>query len=232
MTDALTRWSISLGIGVFTLLGLVAGFHFATGDALRESFSSAVDQLVPERAVLDAAIEFDSYDTDEHVHLAQLLQDADVEREVGCGPYFYHGDVGHPTHVCQIDAYLPEALNIFDANANVHRDDFTLTVGEYHSKYEDILLAADTIRVQTDNGPQNATYEGGGTFTLSFLDQVRTPAHSAPWQFALAAVPAGVVWLALAGVAGVVAIVASVLIRQRPTEQVETVGVEFFDDKL
>lgn len=232
MTDGLTRWSIALGVGAVALMGALGGFYAAAGDAQRESFRSAIDQLVPERASFDATVELDTYDLEEYGQFADLLQRADVERTIDCGGYEPIGGVFHPAHVCTADAHLTDALTLFGANADVVRDDYTLTVGKYRSPYEDILLAADTVRIETASGTQNVTYEGGGTFALTFLERAPSAATSEPWQFALASVPYGVIWLTALAVGGIATVVASVLIRQRREQAVETVGVEFFDGKL
>lgn len=232
MMDGLTRWSIALGVGAIVGLAALGGYNVASTDAKQESLNAAIDQLMPDQAVLDATFEFDTFDRAELSEIIELIVESDVEGVWTCGGYQPIGEAFHPAHVCAGGASLTAALDLYDANANVIRDDFTLTVGKYSSPYKDLLVAADTVIVDTTDGVKNATYEGNGTFTLTFMDRGPTHSHSAPWQFALAAVPAWAVFLTAGGIAGLLTVLVSGLIRQKEEEPVETVGVEYFDEVL
>ena len=223
--DNLTRWGIGLGAGIFAGMAALGAHHIVTADAKNDMFSYAVDQLVPDFAELDVVIEYDTYDIDQFVEMAQLLQDADVERSFGCGS----GVVTNPAHVCAADAVIPGGLHLTNANADVVRENYALTVGEYRSEYEDILTRAGSVLVDTGTGLRPVTYEGGGTFTLGYLGKSLSNTKSEPWQFAVAAVPYTPVWLGAGALAAVVAVLVAGCFRPREEPAVEEAGVEFFD---
>lgn len=230
--DSLTRWSIALGVGVFAGLGLFAGYHLATVDAQKESLNYAVEQLVPDRGELDVAVEFDTYDIYELSDFVAMVDEAGLEQVIDCGGYQHIGEVFHPAHGCTVDFEIPEALDLYDGTADVIRSDFSLTVGKYRSEYQDILLAADTVKVTTDAGEQNATFEGGHTFTLAFLERGTFNTGIEPWQFAVSVVPYPAIWLTVAAAGGIVTILATLIIRPRREEKLaeaDTVGIEAFD---
>lgn len=226
--DNLTRWAIGLGAGVAVGMTALGAHHFATFDAKNETFSYALQQVTPENKELDVIVEFDSYDIEPFVEIAQLLQDANVERSIGCGS----GVVSNPAHVCTADATIPDGLHLTQAKADVVRDDYALTIGEYRSEYEDILTRAGTILVDTGTGLRPVTYEGGGTFTLGFLGQSPKAGKSESWQFAVAAVPYTPVWLAAGALGAVVTVLVAGCFRPREEPAPVEVGVEFFDDLL
>jgi len=222
--DNFTRWSIGLGAGIFAGLAALGAHHVVTSDARQQSYSYAVDQLVPNYAELDVVVEFDTYDTERFVTMAQLLQDADVPREIGCGGY------PNPAHVCATDATIPGGLRLINASADVVRDDYSLTVGEYRSEYEEILARAASVLVDTGTGLRPVTYEGGGRFTLGYLGHSPSHGQNEPWQFALAAVPILTVWLGAGALAALVTVLVTGCFRPREEPEVEEVGVEFFDE--
>ena len=222
--DSLTRWSIGLGVGAFLGMAVLGANYWVTAEAKDESFGQSLRQIGPEAEKLDAVIEYDSFDIPSYADVAQLLQDADAERYISCGGY------GNPAHVCYIDATIPDALQLSGSNADVIRGAYALTVAEYHSEYDDILEAAGTVLVDTGNGPRPVTYEGNGTFTLGFLAKNTAETSIEPWRFTVAAVPPAALWLAVGALASIVTVLATAAFRPSREPQIETVGVEFFDE--
>lgn len=226
MMDNLTRWSIGLGAGILISLGGLSAYIAATAEVQNRSFGYALDQVTPDFASLDVVIEYDSFSLEDFSAFAEVLQNTapQPERLVGCGGY------GNPAHVCTIDATLPGALHLTNANADVIRDKYALTIGEYRSEYEEALLTADSVLVDTGEGLRPVTYEGNGTFTLGFLGEQSLGRDFEPWQFAAAAVPAGAVWLAAAAIAAAGTVLVAAAFRPRREDAIEEVGIEVFDE--
>lgn len=221
--DDLNRWAIGLGVGALAGMAVLGAHHTATSSAQTEMMSFAINQLVPEHASLDVTAEFDSYDIEPFSEMAQRLQDADVEREIGCGGY------PNPAHVCATTAFIPDGLTLVGGATEVVRDTYALTVGEYQSDFLDILTASHSVMVDTGTGPRPVTYEGNGTFTLGYLGKTHLGGQNEPWQFAVAAIGYAPVWLSAAAVAGIIAVLMTAALRPTHEEAVEQVGVEFFD---
>lgn len=221
--DTLTRWSIAFGTGAVAGILLLSGYALATAGVKHESYGAAIDRLVPDQATLDATVAYTTYNLDDMSQYVERISNAGLEQRVDCGGY------GHPAHVCTIDATIPGALTLRNASTPIFRDDITLTVGEYSSPYEDILATSQTITAQTDNGPQNVTFEGGGVFELSYLDRVTTTTDGAPWQYALSTVPMQSVWGALAALVAIITVLAAAVFRPQRAEPIEETGIDAFD---
>lgn len=221
--ESYQRWAIGLGAGIFAGMAVLGVHHVTTSDAQNEMAGHAINQLVPDYSELDVVMEFDTYDVDEFVTMATMLQDADVKREIGCGGY------PNPAHVCSADATFTAGLELKGAKTDVVRDSYALTIGEYRSEYTDILERASSVLVDTGTGLRPVTYEGNGTFTLGYLAKSVLSSKSEPWQFAIASVGYTPVWLSAAALAAVIAVLVTASIRPTRTPEVEEVGVEFFD---
>lgn len=221
--DNVNRWAIGLGAGIFAGMLALGVHHVATSGAHSEMSNHALNQLVPDYAELDVVVEYDTYDVDAFVEMARKLQDADVERAIGCGGY------PNPAHVCSADATIPGGLHLTAANADVVRDQYALTIGEYRSEYEEILTQASSVLVDTGTGLRPATYEGGGTFTLGYLGEVQLSGQNEPWQFAVASVGYAPVWLVSVALSAIIAVLVTGAIRPEREPVIEELGVEFFD---
>lgn len=222
MTDNLTRWAIGLGVGALAGATMMVGHLMLTSDIQAQSARSATSRLAIEHSQLDATIEFDSYDREKYADYAQLISAAGLDQEIWCGGY------ENRAHGCTIDAVIPNAFFLTSGTTQLLSGNYTLTTGKYRTEYLDILKQAATITVQTDAGPQNATYQGGGEFTLTLVDKAAASAEAESWRTQLARVPNGAVWVAAGGVATVVAVLFAGLFRPRE-EEVELVEpAEFF----
>lgn len=221
--DNLTRWAIGLGAGILVGMTLLGGHYMATASAINETYSDAVDRLVPDYTRLDAVIQFDSYGARSYVELASLLHEGGVSWMTECGGY------ENPAHGCAIDATVPDALRLRAVTPSVVRDSYAMTIGEYRSDYEDILTRAGTVLVDTGTGLRPVTYEGNGTFTLAYLGKAPVSGQNEPWQFALAAVPAAPIWLTVGAVSAIIAVLVAGCFRPRTDPAVDEAGIEFFD---
>lgn len=223
--DALNRWAIGLGAGIFAGMAALGVHHVMAASAVDEMSNHAMSHLTPDFASLDVTMQFDTYDMNEFVHMAMLLQEADVERAIGCGS----GIIANPAHVCSADATIPDALDLKAARSDVVRDSYTLTIGEYRSEHEEILKRASSILVDTGTGPRPVTYEGNGTFTLGYLGRTVTSGSNEPWQFAVASVGYTPVWLTAGALAAIVSVLVTACFRPQEEPVVEEMGVEIFD---
>lgn len=221
--DNLTRWAIGLGAGIFTGMLILGGHYAATAGANYESFSNAVDRLIPDYTTLDAVIAADTFNARTYTDLVTTLHEVSPDWMADCGGYL------NPAHVCTIDGTIPDALHLSSVTPSVIRDSYALTVGEYRSDYEDLLRNADTVLVDTGTGLRPVTYEGNGTFTLGYLGSAPATGENKPWQFALAAVPVVPVWLTVGAVAAIISVLVAACFRPQREPEVEEVGVEFFD---
>lgn len=222
--DTLTRWSISIGVGALLGLGVLGAHNAITMEPQNESAGFALTQLVPEHKTVDVTIHYDTFNLDDYVAMVGKIQQAGISQDNTCG-----GPL-NPAHVCTITATLPHALDLRGAHADVIRDSFALTTGDYRSRYQDILTTAGTVLATTDGSQRPVTYEGNGTFTLDFIGTQSMSARIDSWRFAVAAIPNPAVWLGAGAVAIAGAVLFAALFRPRPEQLVDEGGVEVFDE--
>lgn len=223
MKDGLIRWSLSLGAGAAALIG-VAGLSYHFLSAPRGEIAAYGSRApISEEYLRSVDVTYTSFDSDKVTDF--IINDvwfAGASHEA-----LFDGCDNEPASACTVSTHIVDGLERRGTSVPAIASDKAVTIGVYDSKFMDMLRKASTVTTVID-GVVYPVFPDGDRMAISKIEDVTTSLRAEPWQVALAVVPWPADYALAAGVGGLVAVLMSLLIRDREYEW-DVVSLEEFD---